>query len=164
MVFPRCHGRRGRERASGRPRRMFRRGRGRPDHLELDVSRKCHSVQQHRPALLPIEGASFWYCVGARKGDAEARTAADMLSDEISKMSIDNSLAIIDLRWNTRISLEAGTIFAYQRARGYEITLFAGFVVIVPIFLATLILARKLRSAKESPRPPAAPRASSWRT
>jgi len=109
-----------------------------------------NAVQCSNTALqfLPIEGASFWYCIGARKGDAEASTAADMLSDEISRMSTDNSLAIIDLRWNTRISLEAGTIFAYQRARSYEVMLLIGLVVIVPTFLATLILARKLRAAK----------------
>jgi len=67
--------------------------------------------------FLPIDGANFWYCVGARKDDRDARAAADLLRDEIGRMALDNSLTAIDLRWNTRIGEAAATIFAYQRAR-----------------------------------------------
>ena len=70
----------------------------------------------------------------------------------------------IDLRWNTRISLEVGTIFAYRRAEKYENILLVGLAVIVPLFLLTLFLAIRLRAAKKRPKRPAAPRASSWPT
>jgi signal transduction histidine kinase/CheY-like chemotaxis protein len=98
--------------------------------------------------FLPIDGASFWYCIGAQAQDRDARAAADILRDEIGRMSLDNSLAIIDLRWNTRISLEVGTIFAYRRARYYEIILLGSMAVVFPMFLVTLVLARRLRTAK----------------
>jgi signal transduction histidine kinase/CheY-like chemotaxis protein len=99
--------------------------------------------------FLPIDGTSFWYSIGAVKDDSEARTAADILRDEIGRMALDNSLAIIDLRWNTRISLEVGTIFAYRKSRYYENLLLAGLAVIVPMFIVTLLLARRLRTAKK---------------
>ena len=75
-----------------------------------------------RLQYLPIEGANFWYCIGAQKYDRDARAAAELLRDEIGRMALDNSLAIIDLNWNTRISLEVGTIFAYRKARYYPKT------------------------------------------
>ena len=99
--------------------------------------------------FVPIEGANFWYCIGAQKDDRDARAAAEILRDEIGRMALDNSLAIIDLRWNTRISLEVGTIFSYRKARYYENVLLACLAVIVPMFLLTLVLGRRLRIAKK---------------
>jgi signal transduction histidine kinase/CheY-like chemotaxis protein len=98
--------------------------------------------------FLPIEGASYWYALGARKDSSEARAAADILRDEIGRMALDNSLAVIDLRWNTRISLEVGTIFAYRKAHYYQDILLSGLAILVPLFLATLVLARRLRTSK----------------
>ena len=40
----------------------------------------------------PIDGASFWYCIGAQKDDRDTRGAADILRDEIGRMALDNSL------------------------------------------------------------------------
>ena len=102
-----------------------------------------------RLQFIPIEGASFWYCIGAQKYDRDARAAADILRDEIGRMALDNSLTIIDLNWNTRISLEVGTIFAYRQARSFEYILLVGLAVIVPLFLVTLVLARRLSTAKK---------------
>jgi signal transduction histidine kinase/DNA-binding response OmpR family regulator len=99
--------------------------------------------------FLPIEGASFWYCIGAQKDDRDARAAADILRDEIGRMALDNTLAIIDLRWNTRISLEVGTIFAYRKAHDFEIILLVCLAIIVPMFLLTLFLGHRLRTAKK---------------
>jgi len=98
--------------------------------------------------FLPIDGSSSWYCIGAQKQDRDARVAADILRDEIGRMALDNSLAIVDLRWNTRISNEVGTIFAYDKARFYQDILLLGLAVVVPILLVTLALARRLRTAK----------------
>ena len=109
---------------------------------------KISECANGRLQFLPIEGASFWYCIGAQKNDRDARAGADILRDEIGRMALDNSLAIIDLNWNTRISLEVGTIFAYRRARNYENVLLAALVVIVPMFLVTLVLKRRLCTAK----------------
>jgi signal transduction histidine kinase/CheY-like chemotaxis protein len=102
-----------------------------------------------RLQYLPIEGANFWYCIGAQKYDRDARAAAEILRDEIGRMALDDSLAIIDLNWNTRISLEVGTIFAYRHARYYENILLGGLAVIIPGFLVTLVLAHRLRRAKK---------------
>ncbi len=98
--------------------------------------------------FLPVDGSSSWYCLGAQKGDRDARAAADILRDEIGRMALDNSLAIVDLRWNTRISNEVGTIFAYDKARFYQDVLLLGLAVVVPMLLVTLALARRLRTAK----------------
>jgi signal transduction histidine kinase/DNA-binding response OmpR family regulator len=99
--------------------------------------------------FLPIEGAGFWYCIGAQKNNRDARAAADILRDEIGRMALDNSLASIDLRWNTRISLEVGTIFAYRKAHDFEIVLLVGLAIVVPLFLLTLFLGRRLHTAKK---------------
>jgi signal transduction histidine kinase len=99
--------------------------------------------------FLPIEGASYWYCIGALKDDREAHDAADILREEIGRMALDNSLTRIDLRWNTRISLEVGTIFAYRKSRNYQNVLLGGLVVLGSMFLMMLVLARRLRIAKK---------------
>ena len=106
----------------------------------------CPNTTLH---FLPIEGAGFWYCIGAQKDNRDARAAADILRDEIGRMALDNSLASIDLRWNTRISLEVGTIFAYRKAHDFEIILLVGLAIVVPLFLLTLFLGHRLHTAKK---------------
>ncbi len=99
--------------------------------------------------ILPIEGASLWYCFGAAKNDEAARAAADRLRNEVEKMVSDGSLTAIDFAWNTRISLEASTIIAYQRTRKYEVVLMAALGLILPLFAIALVLARRLRAAQK---------------
>lgn len=94
-----------------------------------------------------LEATSFGYSIAAQKDDRDARAAAEILREEVGRMALDNSLTAIDLRWNTRISLEVGAIFAYRKARYYERIFLVCLAVIVPMFLLTLFLGRRLRTA-----------------
>jgi len=98
--------------------------------------------------VLPVEGSTFSYCIGAAKGNADAMAAADLLRNEIGRMAADGSMAVIDLHWNTRMSLETASIFAYRRTRAMEIVLLVALAVIVPMFLLTIALTRRLHVAQ----------------
>jgi signal transduction histidine kinase/DNA-binding response OmpR family regulator len=99
--------------------------------------------------ILPINGATYWLGVGANKHRADAMLAADRLRDEIGGMSEDGSLVAIDLRWDTRVSSEVGTIFAYRRAQLYSVIFLSGLAGLALILLVMLWLARRLRSARK---------------
>src|SRR6202035_3352971 len=58
------------------------------------------------------------------------------------------ALAGIDFRWNTRIASETATIFAYRNALVYELVLLCALGVLMPTFLVTIWLARRLRIAQ----------------
>jgi len=98
--------------------------------------------------VLPLDGATFWFGVGANKHSREAIRAAGLLRDEIGRMAADGSLAAIDFRWNAKISLEVSTIFAYRRARFYSIVFLSALGVLVPTLIFVLWLARRLRIAQ----------------
>ena len=110
-------------------------------------SQKTHCAE--RPLrVLPIPGATFGYGVAASRHNREARAAADTLRTEIGKMIADGSLAAIDFRWNTRMTGEASTIFAYGRARLYEMVFLGVLAALVPTLLATIWMFRRLRIAR----------------
>jgi signal transduction histidine kinase/DNA-binding response OmpR family regulator len=98
--------------------------------------------------IRPLEGATFWFGVGANKRRRDAIQAADVLRDEIGEMATDGRLASIDFRWNTKISMETTTIFAYRRARAYSIIFLVALAVLAPTLAAMIWLARRLRSAQ----------------
>jgi signal transduction histidine kinase/CheY-like chemotaxis protein len=98
--------------------------------------------------VLPIPGGTFGYGVAASRYNPEARTAADALRNEIGKMTTDGSLAAIDFRWNTRMTGEASTIFAYDRARLYELVFLSVLAVLVPTLLVAFWMFRRLRIAR----------------
>ncbi len=105
----------------------------------------CPSQELH---ALPIDGATFWFGIGADKRRREARAAADLLREEIGEMATDGSLAGIDFRWHTSIGTEASTIFQYGRARYYSFLLLGAFAVLLPTLAITVWLARRLRFAQ----------------
>ena len=98
--------------------------------------------------IKPIEGATYWFGVGAKLHSAEARAAAERLSDEIGRMAEDGKLASIDFRWNSKISLETSTIFAYRQARFYSIVFLVAIGVLGPILAIMILLTRRLRMAQ----------------
>jgi signal transduction histidine kinase/DNA-binding response OmpR family regulator len=98
--------------------------------------------------VLPVDGSTFWYCIGAAKGDSEAIRGANILRDEIGRMATDGAMAAIDLHWNTRMSLETASIFAYRRTRVIETVLLIAVAVILPMFLVTIVLTRRLHTAQ----------------
>jgi hypothetical protein len=67
--------------------------------------------------VLPVDGATFWFGIGANRISRPAKWAAERLRDEIGRMAEDGVLDAIDFRWNTRIGPEAASIFAYGNAR-----------------------------------------------
>jgi len=95
-----------------------------------------------------IRQANLGYSIGAPKDNRDARAAADILYEEIGRMALDNSMAAIDIRWNTRLSLEVASVFAYRKARNYQNIFLACLGVVVPLLLLTLFLAGRLRTAK----------------
>jgi signal transduction histidine kinase/CheY-like chemotaxis protein len=99
-------------------------------------------------SVRPLDGATFWFGVGANKHRRDAVRAADVLRDEIGAMATDGRLASIDFRWNTKINLETATIFAYRRARFYSIVFLCAFAVLALTLAVTIWLARRLRIAQ----------------
>ena len=98
---------------------------------------------------LPVEGATFWFGIGANKNLAVARSEADRLRNEIGAMANDGSLAGIDFRWHTSIGTEVSTIFQYGRLRFYSFLLLAAVAVLVPTLISTYWLTRRLRAARK---------------
>jgi signal transduction histidine kinase/DNA-binding response OmpR family regulator len=96
----------------------------------------------------PIEGATFWFGVGADLHRRDAVRAADLLRDEIGKLARDGTLAVIDLRWNTKLTQEVNTIFLYRQARVYSMVFLALLAVLIPALVATILMARRLRAAQ----------------
>ncbi len=98
---------------------------------------------------IPLEGAAFWFGIGANKDRKDARWAADRMRDEIGKMAADGGLASIDFRWHSNIGTEASTIFQYSRARSYSFLLLSALGVLILTLGAMLSLTRRLRAAQK---------------
>jgi hypothetical protein len=94
---------------------------------------------------LPVQGATFWFGLGAEKANREAVLAADILRDEIGAMARDGTLSGIDFRWHTSLSTEASTIFQYGQARNNSVVLLICLSVLAVALLAMVWLARRLR-------------------
>ena len=98
--------------------------------------------------IQPVEGATYWFGVGANKDRPDAVAAADILRDEVGAMAADGRLAAIDFSWNTKIGLEVNTIFAYRQARIYARVFLSALAVLFPTLVAMVWLARRLRVAQ----------------
>jgi signal transduction histidine kinase/CheY-like chemotaxis protein len=96
----------------------------------------------------PIEGATFWFGVGANLQRPDAVRAADLLRDEIGKLAQDGTLAVVDLRWNTKLTQEVNTVFLYRQARVYSLVFLGLVAVLIPALVATMLMARRLRVAQ----------------
>jgi signal transduction histidine kinase/CheY-like chemotaxis protein len=98
--------------------------------------------------IQPVEGAAFWFGVGANKNSGDAIAAANSLRDEIGEMALDGRLAAIDFHWNTKVNQEVSTIFAYRRARVYAVVFLAAVGVLLPMLGVMVWLAGRLRAAQ----------------
>ena len=96
----------------------------------------------------PLEGANYWFGIGARKDSREARSAADRLRDAIGHMAEEGALVDIDFRWNSQFTSEALTVFAFHRALVYQMVLIGALAVLTGAFAALVWLVRRLRAAK----------------
>jgi len=100
--------------------------------------------------LLPLNGATYWFGVGATRTRPDAQRAADLLRRQIGEMAADGTLLSLDFRWNTHITTEAATIIAYRQARIFELVFLCALAVLAPTLLFTSWLARRLRAAQRS--------------
>ncbi len=98
--------------------------------------------------ILPVDGAAFWFGVGANKHRRDAVAAANSLRDEIGEMALDGRLAGIDFHWNTKVGQEVGTIFAYRRAQTYAVVCLGAVGVLLLMLGVMVWLTRRLRAAQ----------------
>lgn len=94
-------------------------------------------------------GTTISFGIGATPVRPDAIVAANLLRDEIDKMSADGMLAGIDFRWHTNVASECGTLLEYQRARYYERMLAAAIAVLAVGLVAMIALIRRLRTARK---------------
>ena len=97
---------------------------------------------------MPIPDATYWFGVGANRGRADARRAADLLREEIGRMAIDGALIDVDFRWHTNLSGEAATIFQYNVARSRSTLLLAALALLLSLLVLMARLAIRLRTAQ----------------
>jgi signal transduction histidine kinase/CheY-like chemotaxis protein len=98
--------------------------------------------------LAPMDNAAFWYGVGANRDRPDAMHAADLLRDEVGRLGASGALASIDFRWNTKLTQEVNTIFAYRQARVYTYVLLGLLIVLGPTLIGMICLARRLKTAQ----------------
>src|ERR1039457_3665910 len=98
--------------------------------------------------IQPLQGANYWFGIGARKDSREARSAADRLRETIGHMAEEGALVDIDLRWNSQFTSEALTVFAFHRAAASQMVLIAALMVLTGAFGAMVWLVRRLRVAR----------------
>src|ERR1039458_6444486 len=98
--------------------------------------------------IQPVEGATYWFGVGANRDRPDAVAAADILRDEVGAMAADGRLAAIDFSWNTKIGLEVNTIFAYRQARIYARVFLSALAVLFPTLVGMVWLAPGVRGGE----------------
>ena len=96
----------------------------------------------------PLDGASYWCGVGARRDSPEARLAADRLREAIGHMAEEGALVDIDFRWNSQFTGDALTAFASRRAAVYQMFLIGVLVALTGAFAAMVWLVRRIRVAR----------------
>ena len=96
----------------------------------------------------PLEGATYWFGMGARKESREARSAADRMRDAIGRMAEEGALVDIDFRWKSHITSDAITVFAFHRAVVYQLVLAGALVALAGAFAMMVWMVRRLRVAR----------------
>lgn len=107
-----------------------------------------YDCTQRKLKLVPIDGASYGWGIGADLNDPVAKRAADRILQGIGEMAADGSLGSIDFRWNTRIGSEAASLFAYRNTQFFERVFRAAVAVLFPTVIVMIWMARRLRSAR----------------
>jgi len=119
------------------------------------LSLNAIAVAPHAPCaqrdlrVQPLEGANYWFGIGARKESRQARASADRLREAIGQMAEEGSLVDIDFRWNSRITSEALTVFAFHRAVVYQTVLIGALAALAAAFAVMVWLVRRLRVARQ---------------
>jgi signal transduction histidine kinase/DNA-binding response OmpR family regulator len=96
----------------------------------------------------PLEGATYWFGLGAAKNDPAAQAAGERIRDVIGDMATDGGLVQIDFQWRSRLASDTATVFAYHTSlRQQRYVLMALTVSFVALAVA-LLLALRLRLAQ----------------
>jgi signal transduction histidine kinase/CheY-like chemotaxis protein len=106
---------------------------------------ECRERELH---ALPVPDGTFWFGVGATQSSADAVEAANRIREEIGVMAGDGSLADVDFRWHSNLSVETTTIFQYDQARASLIGVVVAVCILVPCVLAMVVLLRRLQLAQ----------------
>ena len=101
-----------------------------------------------RLKVLPLEGATYWFGVGAQLGNRQAHVAAARLRDAIGALATRGDLVSVDFRWNARLGAEAATVFAYQNTLRYEWIYLGAVGILTPALGLMFWLVRRLRAAQ----------------
>jgi signal transduction histidine kinase/CheY-like chemotaxis protein len=96
----------------------------------------------------PLESASYWFAIGAASDNFSARAAADRLRDGIGQLAAEGSLVDLDFRWNTRITTDALTVFAFHRTVIYRRVLAGALAALAAGLTVVLWLLRSLAAAR----------------
>ena len=98
--------------------------------------------------MQPLEGADYWFGIGARKESRAARSAADRMRDAIGHLADEGGLTDIDFRWNSHFTGEALTVFAFYRTEAYQRVLLGALGALLAAFAVMTWLVRRLRAAR----------------
>jgi len=104
---------------------------------------------QQELRIQPLEGATYWFGVGAGMHNRAARQAADRLRDRIGKLAADGRLVGIDFRWRSRLASEATTVFAYHDSLRQQRYSQAALGASILALAMAVVLALRLRVAQK---------------
>src|ERR1019366_3692668 len=95
----------------------------------------------------PLQGANYWFGIGAPKDSREAHSAADRLRETIGHMAEEGALVDIDLRSNWQFTNEALAVVFSRRAVVYQMVLIGALAVLTGAFAAIVWLVLRVRVA-----------------
>jgi signal transduction histidine kinase/DNA-binding response OmpR family regulator len=98
--------------------------------------------------IRPLDGATYWFGLGAAKNDRAAQAAADRMRNTIGDLAENGRLVEIDFRWRSRLASEATTVFAYHNSLRQERYVLSALVVSFLALTVALLLALRLRRAQ----------------
>ena len=112
------------------------------------VNTAAAECKERRLRTILVPDATFWYGIGADKGNRDARRAADMLREEIGRMAADGDLVDIDFQWGTTLSTATSTIFQYGSTQAKLLLLLGVFGILIPTLAILLVLTKRLGVAR----------------
>ena len=95
-----------------------------------------------------VEGATYWFGIGAGKHNGMAQAAADRLRKRIGELAAGGTLLDLDFRWRSRLASEVNTVFAYYaslRHQNYALAALGGSILALAM---AVLLALRLRIAQ----------------
>ena len=114
----------------------------------LSDARHMECATRHL-SVMPVDGARYWFGVGAQVNSPRARAAADLLGRAIGEAAAAGDLIAVDFRWNSRLGSEASTVLSYRETLVAKWIFLAALCVLTPGLGVTLWMSRRLRVARK---------------